>query len=63
MHGPSPERKGRPQARRWPLAAAVLAAVALVHGLALVSLATAGSAVDPAHMPATCMREGGKSHR
>lgn len=48
MHGPSPERRGRPQARRWPLAAAVLAAVALVHGLALVSLATAGSAVDPA---------------
>ena len=47
IHGPSDLRRGGPQARRWPLATAVLAVVALAHGLALVSLATAGSAVDP----------------
>ncbi|MCZ8112437.1 MAG: DUF3108 domain-containing protein [Betaproteobacteria bacterium] len=48
IHGPSALRRGRPQARRWPLAAAVLAVVALAHGLALLSLAAAGSAVEPA---------------
>ncbi len=45
---PSPQPRGRPEARRWPLAVTLLAVVALAHGLALVGLVAAGSAANPA---------------
>ncbi|MFM7506434.1 MAG: DUF3108 domain-containing protein [Rubrivivax sp.] len=45
---PSPQPRGRPEARRWPLAATLLAVVALVHGLALVGLVAGGSVANAA---------------